>query len=511
MKNEGSANWHSLPTVVEITEAGAQKTQVARKMAELLDDAQASDGIPGAANDPGERGAAGWSVDALVRDFRFGGDDMPTVVRSAAPLLNLAHAVRYTEEQPDIEQLRRAAVEAVQRYERDLASARISPERARAAHYVICATVDDVVLSKPWGVRAGWARSGLVSTFHMDVTGGDRVFDLLDHFHQSPGSNKDLLLLIYLCLSLAFEGRTRVSARGTLELGRIRDSLYKTLLGQFGAFERELSPHWRGVSARHKPLRTMVALWTVLSALVLLLALGYLFFTLSLNGVSDGTFERLAQLPPTDTPSVLIQPPAPPPVPPKVAAPPPKVVVAPPAKPPQPSRLDNLLAFLQPEVEKKLVTLSDADGRLRIRINNSGLFDTGSAEVSSQFHDLIQRIGGALAADKFRAVVVGYTDNVPIRTLEFPSNWHLSEARAKSVGDILSAYTGPGAILTEGRADSDPIADNDTAEGRETNRRTEILVLTDPNERLSDVGISAAPVKASGQTASPAPADGGHE
>jgi type VI secretion system protein ImpK len=187
---------------------------------------------------------------------------------------------------------------------------------------------------------------------------------------------------------------------------------------------------------------------------------------------------------------------------------PPKVEV-PVARPPQPSRLDNLLAFLQPEVEKKLVMLSDADGRLRIRINNSGLFDTGSAEVSSQFKDLLQRIGGALAADKFRAVVVGYTDNVPIRTAEFPSNWHLSEARAKSVGEILSSYTGPGAILTEGRADSDPIAGNDTPEGRETNRRTEILVLTDPNERLSDAGISAPPPQAGTPAATPAPAAGG--
>ncbi|TBY18100.1 type VI secretion system protein TssL, long form, partial [Rhizobium leguminosarum] len=169
----------------------------------------------------------------------------------------------------------------------------------------------------------------------------------------------------------------------------------------------------------------------------------------------------------------------------------------PPPPPPQPqpqvkppSRLDNLLAFLQPEVEKKLVTLSDSNGRLLVRISNSGLFATGSAEVSQKFHDLLQRIGGALAAENFRAVVVGYTDNVPIRTVQFPSNWHLSEARAKAVGEILSSFTGPGAILTEGRADTDPIAANDTPVGREMNRRTEILVLTDPSERLNDAGLT---------------------
>lgn len=491
MTNEPASKWQNLPTVVELTEDGKRKKESAARMAEMLDDVLDTPGIDGLAPKPLPKG--GWSVETLVRDFRFGGEEVPTLVRSAAPLLNLAHALRYTEEQPDIEQLRRVAVEAVGRYERDLAGARISPERARAAHYIICATVDDVVLSKPWGVRAGWARSGLVSTFHMDVTGGDRVFDLLDHFHQTPGANKDLLLLIYLSLSLAFEGRTRVSPRGNLELGRIRDSLYKTLLGQYGVFERELSPHWKGVAARHKPLRTAAALWTLLSVLALIFAFGYLFFTLSLNGASDDTFQRLANLPPRDTPSILIEKPkeplvaqAPPVEPPRVQPPPP---------PPQPTRLQNFMRFLQPEVEKKLVSLSESNNRVLVRINNAGLFDVGSAEVSSEFHDLISKIGGALAQEKFRAVVVGYTDNVPIKTIQFPSNWHLSEARAKAVGDILTSFTGPEAILTEGRADSDPIADNATPEGRERNRRTEILVLADPEEQLSGAGIKSPPVE----------------
>ncbi len=496
MNTTRSTPWHELPTIIELTEDGARKNEAARKMADILD--EELDKQP---NDKSGNAAGGWSVDALIRGFRFGGDDIPTIVRSAAPLLNLAHSLRNTEKQPDIAELRRVTIDAVGRYERDLASARISQERARAAHYVICATIDDVVLSKPWGVRAGWARSGLVSTFHMDVTGGDRVFDLLDHFQQSPGTNKDLLLLIYLCLSLAFEGRTRVSPRGSLELGRIRDSLYKTLLGQYGVFERELSPHWRGVSARHKPLRTAVALWTILSVLALLFALGYMFFTLSLNNASDATFERLANLPPRDTPSVLIDAPKPKEV---AQTPPPvrKQPETPPAVKPQPTPLDNLLAFLQPEVDRKLVTLSNSNGRLLVRINNSGLFDTGSAEVSTKFRDLLQRIGGALASEKFRAVVVGYTDNVPIRTAQFPSNWHLSEARARAVGDILAAYAGKEAILTEGRADSDPLASNDTAEGREANRRTEILVLTDPTQRLGDAALNpqATPQTQTGNT-----------
>lgn len=501
MSNEGTSSWQNLPTVVELNEKGVNKRQSSAQMADFLDDII---GAPEAAVAEPARQAptGGWSTEQLVKDFTLGGEEVPTLVRSAAPLLNLSHAIRHTTEQPDIDELRRVAINAVNRYERDLAGARIAPERARAAHYIVCATLDDVVLSKPWGVAAGWARSGLVSTFHMDVTGGERVFDLLDHFHQSPGASKDILLLIYLCLSLAFEGRMRVSARGNLELGRVRDSLYKTLLGQYGIFERDLSPHWKGVSARHKPLKTTTALWTVLSILALLFGLGYIFFTFSLNAVSDGTLDRLATLPPTGAVSVAMTTPPVPPV--KKPVEPVQRAFVPPPKleaPPKPAPLQNLMAFLQPEVDKKLVSLSDANGRLRIRINNSGLFDVGSAQVSDNFRELLERIGGALSAEQFRAVVVGYTDNTPIRTVQFPSNWHLSEARAKAVGNILAAYTGPEAILTEGRADSDPIAPNTTPEGREMNRRTEILVLTDPRQRLNKAGITAPAVKTQDQPA----------
>ncbi|WP_432757149.1 type VI secretion system protein TssL, long form [Consotaella aegiceratis] len=488
-----------------------------------FDDVLAPGQEAGAQSEP-RLAATGWSAAAIMRDFRFGGEEVPVLVASAAPLLNLAHELRQRTNAPNMEEMRPAVVDAVRRYERDLASARISPERTRAAHYVVCATIDDVILSKPWSERMGWARSGLVSTFHMDVTGGDRVFDLLDYFHQSPGANKDLLLLIYLCLSLAFEGRTRVSPRGTLELERIRESLYRTLLGQYGVFERELSPHWRGVVARHKPLRTATVLWTLLACLVLALGLGYLLFTLWLNQDSDATARRLADLPPNEAPSLAaVAYPAEPEEPQEEAAAgeepeAPPAVVEQPEAPKEPSHLDNLLAFLQPEVDAGLVTLSDANGRLRVRIANSGLFETGSAEVNPDFRGLLQRIGGALSSEGFKAVVVGYTDNVPIRTVQFPSNWDLSEARAKAVGDILTLYTGPDAITTEGRADSDPLASNDTPEGREMNRRTEILVLTDAAARLNqtasgtpapDQEPQAAPLDQPDASAPPALEGGG--
>jgi type VI secretion system protein ImpK len=80
--------------------------------------------------------------------------------------------------------------------------------------------------------------------------------------------------------------------------------------------------------------------------------------------------------------------------------------------------------------------------------------------------------------------VTGHSDNLPIRSVRFPSNWHLSEARARSVADLLMAPSGePERFTFEGRADTQPLASNDTAEGRARNRRVDITVTAQAGEQ----------------------------
>jgi type VI secretion system protein ImpK len=73
--------------------------------------------------------------------------------------------------------------------------------------------------------------------------------------------------------------------------------------------------------------------------------------------------------------------------------------------------------------------------------------------------------------------IIGYTDNVPIRTIAFPSNAQLSTARAQAASAIIATTIGdPSRLSAEGRADADPIAPNTTPEGQERNRRIEIVL-----------------------------------
>jgi type VI secretion system protein ImpK len=75
-----------------------------------------------------------------------------------------------------------------------------------------------------------------------------------------------------------------------------------------------------------------------------------------------------------------------------------------------------------------------------------------------------------------QVLITGHTDSVPIRSARFPSNWHLSQERAKSVLQLLGDTVAPARLSAEGRADSEPVAPNDTKENKARNRRVEITL-----------------------------------
>ncbi len=112
-----------------------------------------------------------------------------------------------------------------------------------------------------------------------------------------------------------------------------------------------------------------------------------------------------------------------------------------------------------------------------VRIASRAMFASGSAVVQPGAVPLLERIAAALNDETGSLTVLAYTDNQPIRTVQFPSNFQLSAARAQAVREVIVRNVGDAMRVTaEGRADADPIDANTTAEGRELNRRIEIVL-----------------------------------
>ena len=145
--------------------------------------------------------------------------------------------------------------------------------------------------------------------------------------------------------------------------------------------------------------------------------------------------------------------------------------------------LQHQLAELQESLEREIdsgqVAVEKEQSRIIIRIQEKGSFPSGSANLDPAFHEVVARISAVLAAKPGKIVVAGHTDNIPIRTGRFRSNWELSAARAVTVlhSMLRDPDLEPARILVEGYADTMPLAANSDAEGRAQNRRVELVLI----------------------------------
>ncbi len=401
--------------------------------------------------EPGEAGAGFGELPAGT---------VSPVVSAAAGCLSLLGRLRNAFTVPDPTALREHAVQELQRFERTLRAANLPMEQLRPAHYALCASMDDVVQATPWGSRGAWADASLVSTFHQEVRSGERFFDLLAQLRQNPGKFLFVVELMYLCMSLGMQGRYRLSPRGPAELDRVREETYVLIMRNRPAIERGLSPHWQGVSAPYRPRRFVLPVWVAALAGLGLIALVYAWALFGLAGASDQLFAAGATLPPLQMPAIARN----------VPAVPVSVV------PPPPGERAALAGFLRPEVQQGLVDVVGTDAVPIVRLHSRGMFGSGSAAVEPRFVAILRRIALALQSQRGTVQVIGYTDNQPIHTVRFPSNFQLSTARAQAAAAVIAAAAPSVQVSAEGRADADPIAANATPEGREQNRRIEVVL-----------------------------------
>lgn len=372
------------------------------------------------------------------------------LLQHAAPLLMAATRLRATAQHPNPAALRNALGEAVRRFEANARAAGVPNDQVVAARYVLCTFVDQCAASTPWGSSGAWASHSLLVQFHNEAWGGEKVFQLLAKLGKDVPTNRNLLELLHVVLSLGFEGRYRGMDNGRAQLESIRERLAGLLRQHAGPLEPELSPHWQGVASTTR-LRDGIPLWVVgaLAGLVLLLLFFVLQFTL--NGRTNATFNALQAMDVKAGPARPL---------------PPVAAVAP-----------RLAVLLKPQIDAGQLQVKDLADRSIVTINGDGFFESSSAEVIGSVKPLLTHVGQALAQVPGSVLITGHTDSQPIRSLRFPSNWHLSQARAESVRELLLPTVKAERMKAEGRAESQPVDDNATATGRARNRRVEITLF----------------------------------
>jgi len=381
------------------------------------------------------------------------------ISRAAAPLLLLLGRLHLTMTDAQFDALMRDVYNAIKTFEKELRNAGITDDQIQSAAYALCATSDDIVQNLPSAGRHQWTQYSMLTQFFGQATGGVEFFQVLEKAKQDPGRNYGVLEVMHSCLSLGFYGKYRAIQGGQQGLERERRDLHEILRRVRPRPGDDLSPHWRGLELLQKRTRFSVPIWSVAAVAGALLLGGYVTLMLLLSSGSEVLASRAVALYPTGPIELAregYQPKPPPPL-----------------APPADATIDTVSAQL---AGIDGLEISQAGPAIMLRMRAQ--FDVAAATLRPEFQLLVEQVSQTLDNVDGEILVVGHTDSDPIRNNpRFPTNWHLSVERAKSVAGVMqSILQTPDRVQVEGRGADEPIAPNTSRDGKALNRRVEVFL-----------------------------------
>ncbi len=367
------------------------------------------------------------------------------LVQAASPLLRIAGHARGTVQPLDIPELRRQALNDIRVFEERARAEGVPHEIVLAARYVLCATVDEAVMSTPGGSQSEWAQHPLLVAMHREAWGGEKFFDMLDRIGADPARHIDLMELQYVCLALGFMGKYHMMDRGHERLAEVRSQLYRAILSQRGKRTGELSLKWKGLEDRRNPLIRYVPWWVAaIGALVVLMA-AFTYYQSRLASLAAPIHQELAKADLQPAPAA-------------------------PAPPPSPSE-PTLKQLLAPEEQRGTLVVQEDGGMTTVTLVGADLFASGRADLNPAYLSTLQNVASALNRVPGRVLVEGHTDDQPLRSFRYRDNFELSRERAVTVVDVIKrTIDSPARLRLTGKGSSEP-----KYEDRARNRRVEII------------------------------------
>lgn len=154
---------------------------------------------------------------------------------------------------------------------------------------------------------------------------------------------------------------------------------------------------------------------------------------------------------------------------------------------------DDIGKSLAPLMQGGQVSMRQDDEGIHIEIKDTALFPVGQALPSGNSPQILSAVAQQLAQVPNEVRVEGFTDNIPIRNAFFPSNWELSAARAGSIVRLfMENGIAPERLVAVGRAETMPVANNTSADGRARNRRVAITIIAKTSGKSEDISAATA-------------------
>ncbi len=223
--------------------------------------------------------------------------DNNPIVSLARPLLSILTRFSQTIHHNNVNILHSRCIQEIRNFVVYAQQQGIDQQQLLLTRYILCATIDEMVLNTPWGSHSAWPNQSLLSTFHKETTGGQKLFSILERLQTNSAVNINLLELISICLALGFQGQYRVVNNGLSQLENIRSQLHQQIAMTRGQYEHQLSPHGQSpVRDARLVVKRGVPLWVIGAITGALILTVYLGFSFALNSDAKPVSQKLEQM-----------------------------------------------------------------------------------------------------------------------------------------------------------------------------------------------------------------------
>jgi len=168
------------------------------------------------------------------------------IVSAGMPILRFIVNIKNFQNQPNTNELHQAIMNDLSKFRNIIKRLTIDQFTGNTIDYCLCTVVDEAILSSSWGLYCGWSEKTLLQTSHNENQGGEHFYTILENLLRSPKQNIDVIELMYLLLSLGYEGK--YSIQGTHKLKNIFTKLYQTIANHRDYSSHKLKLNWQDKS-----------------------------------------------------------------------------------------------------------------------------------------------------------------------------------------------------------------------------------------------------------------------
>lgn len=383
------------------------------------------------------------------------------LVEAAIPILNKASQMKYFQSKVSTLEVLNRLKKDIENFEENAEQHGARYETVKAARYCLCTLLDEFAAKNGWADHE-WGAHSLLVTFHNETWGGEQFFQLLDRIKQEPAKNIQLIELMYYCLVLGYMGKYQVLNNGKVSVENIKKELEKIIREYGGNKNTQFLLANSQVNKLLAKKGRFVPLWILFVLSTASILLLYTILNWKLAQETNDINTRINKLNVGTVPTGTAE------------------------------SVQLLAPLLKNEIDANLLKVNEVSGKSTITILGDELFSSGSDQIIDRYYPVMAAVGQALNEVKGRVVVSGFTDDQPIRSSSFPSNWHLSQGRADAVKKILSNYIIDSTrIRSEGKGSENPVFSNDSTENRAKNRRVEITVYIEQSATQPSLASTA--------------------